>query len=153
MNKEALLELADHLDNVPEDHFNHGTWGSSSNYSSCGTTACIAGHEVWRTNPTLFARLLSDGGTSYIADLAKAQLGLQTHECGPLFYPWGTSFGDAGYLKLVESNFDQDIRPAGAAAEYSATPKQAAHVIRHFVETGVIDWTVAICPVNDQSTD
>jgi hypothetical protein len=142
MNKEKLLELADYLDALPPERFDHGTWASHDN--ECGTAACIAGHQILKDHKQMFHDYLSDAipGTVFVSR-AQADLGLTNAQAGALFYPWNAEgLHQEAYTKLEWANG----KYLGAA---SSTAKQAAYVIRHFVNTGVIDWSVAVCPIKE----
>lgn len=81
----------------------------------CGTTCCIAGHVV------ITACLASGLKRSFRSteETAAYYLGLDEDEASMLFYVVGPP---------------RDLS--------SITPKQAARVIEHAMETGVIDWSV-----------
>lgn len=136
MNKERLLQLAEVLESDrAESHFNMNLWLSENgrfarsevcslqhfNIEDCGAVACIGGWTVilFPEEAALFAK-------EHISNAAYEILGLGLVEGHDLCIPEGW-YDDK----------DDFISP------YEAKPKQAAKVVRHLAETGVVDWKKA----------
>lgn len=119
MNTERILKLADHIEKLE-----HVSCSQSKDYSDkyfnmnvyvfdyCGSPACIAGHAVHMFSDEPNKRIHFD----LIRKRAQDLLGLDLSECYELFNVNG-----------------RDVL-------YTTTPKHAAATLRHFAETGVIDW-------------
>jgi hypothetical protein len=120
MNKERILQLADHLDNLPptEPGFYMGSWfqpvdenldGDSTEVirNECGTAACIAGHALryFEDVPVKF---------SYPALAAGEILDLTYGQGDDLFTPFN---------HMNETD-----------------PHKAARVLRHLAATGEVEW-------------
>ena len=136
MNTQKMLELADFMETVPEEHFNMDYFGDRNldvtcqeDLNVCGTTCCIAGYVV--VNKGL---CVTPGGNVYkdkdrseyvgkAEDVAGEELGLDNPST--LFYAWNWPY------EFVTKELDYNDNWV-----YSATPKQAAARIRHMVETG-----------------
>ena len=123
MNTERLLKLADDLDAHVDDGFNFRMHTVISN-RACGTTGCIAGF--------VLVNYLGAKWHSGYGDFALANGAWADHE------------GAAEYLDLSPQE-SQDLffnynHPYGL----NITSQDAAKVIRHFVETGKVDWSAAL---------
>ena len=121
MNRRRLLKLADRLDKLKhyrgfDDVLDDGRFNLAAFHFNCGSPACVAGHAE-----ALYPGLPRD--TFYRAKMA---LGLTEDEATKLFLPTETLWTWAGL-------------PRGMKRE-DVTPKQAAFVIRQFVETGVVSY-------------
>lgn len=107
--------------------------------SSCGTACCIAGAIVQFENlisPVLTgARDFFDGYDSDgVGTIAADHLGIDSSDAEALFEPW-QRFGFESYEEFSD-------------------PQRAAKVVRHYIETGVVDWDLfepapEFCEVED----
>lgn len=136
LNTQRLYDLAAAIENEPQGCFDanvpgfdmavwedevypNGDWRSEP----CGTCHCIGGMAdklFGGHDAELLAPFAIFDRTAMIAKLI---------EFDALFYPEGSS---------------DDEGPLNA---WHATPKQAAACIRHFAETGSVDWEWAMAPV------
>lgn len=112
MNKDRILELADHIEK--SETYDQRTW-----FHTCGTPACIAGHAAM-----LFAadKLLQMGHMK-CPDIAQNELGLSWIKSQRLFD--GSPLGfteDEGFIKVSSAH--------------------AVKVLRHLAETGEVDWSI-----------
>lgn len=130
MNKERMLQLADHLERVHEDNFfmpkifsgadvENDSLVSWPNLSEphCGTTACVAGHAVhlFATNEQ---KSTVAGDIGFSIAVAEEVLGLSESTAHLLFHGvWETK-------KSVVADW------------HDMTAKEAATEIRHIVEKG-----------------
>ena len=125
MNKERLLELADHVEalrhwpmedvlDVPEGCFNMNRWRYR-----CGAPACVAGHAValWGNAEAPSSQLLGALGA------ATGLLDLDLRTARRLFTP------QMGLCERAEEDYCDAI-----------TPKTVAGVIRELVATGIVYW-------------
>ena len=140
MNKENILLVAEHLENLPEDlqkvdceadegfdlrNFTH----------DCGTPSCIAGYAAWFDNGKRITREYLEA-TSYYFVSKTAEF-------------FGMTYDDAHDLCLPGSKFREDTRDLDETIDpYEVTAKQAAAVLRHFAETGEVDYRVAFPEVS-----
>ena len=99
---------------------------TTNSNSGCGTACCIAGAIVQFEN--LIDPVLSgardffdtyDGGDG-VGTLAAEHLGIDSSDAEALFEPW-QRFGFEEYEEFSD-------------------PQRAAKVVRHYIETGVVDW-------------
>lgn len=122
--RKALLEIADWLEagtpHVDRDGRQVDFFSMEypvSKEPACGTTCCIAGAVVQ------FNALgdLENGQLSWLPTkrLASGFLGMDNKEATDLFEPWCSFQGD-------DDSFNNPIR--------------AAKVVRHYLETGIVDW-------------
>lgn len=157
MNKERLLELAAALEDGTYKElgirFNMDHWiePRKRGRGQCGSTSCIGGttllmfdqDNVQKQKVTTFdperqeevkVETLQWVGRGSIHDnhpgeaKARKLLGLDKKTADKLFYPYQLDRDDE------DRNFDWE----------NITPKQAAQVIRHLVDTGKVDWTVIL---------
>lgn len=96
---------------------------SVTNVGECGTACCIAGAIVQFEN--LIDPVLSGSADFFDAEhgvgpIVQDHLDISTRKAEQLFTPWGY--------------FESD-----STDEFS-DPQRAAKVVRHFIETGVVDW-------------
>ena len=92
----------------------------------CGTPACIAGWACWQ--------LAQDGKEVrglHPACLLNAYLGLGADDCADLFTPTGGLDGDGYDMQLLPGEHGH------------ITPKHAAACLRHYADTGEVDWEAA----------
>ena len=168
MNTELIKELIDLLENfntTPDKiGFNMETWGddtpgfASQNDKghSCGTSACIAGWVVTLDMPKttigrsyikkidndmdlyntsdFLKRLKIEGLTDYTRtdDYAMDRLGLEQWEANRLFIPSRHQWLDETEEFCID--FEDNM--------HKITPKHAAAVLRHLLETGEVNWWV-----------
>lgn len=123
MNKERVLALAELIEKQPHvgkeeattEGFDMAQW-----FHPCGTPACIAGWTLalkygdW--SPKLHDKRDARGVEADAADY----LGLEGNQSAQLFF--------VGYKS--EKSFSE------------VTPQDAAKLLRHFAETGTIDWSI-----------
>lgn len=127
MNRERLLELADHIEKMPmwrgplRDLWNSHTethYFSIDHYAeksqSCGTVCCIAGETVRLWGPQFPLERASSLDPGY-CETAGRLLGLDREQEQHLFLP--------------------PLR-----RQFSFTPKVSASCIRHLAETGRVEW-------------
>lgn len=140
-NVENILALADFIDKLPPDNFDMGQWlmieGQPTPFNKrekctpielqktidCGTAACIAGWGalLFGYNSD-YPRILS------LSDFVAQKLGIQKGENDfHLFVP--------DQIKPRDDREDDEVLDP-----YTATPTQAAHVLRHLAATGEINW-------------
>lgn len=137
-NIEKLTELADFLDKLPADRFDMRTWGSAyesgvlvyraPRLNECGTTACIAGWGavLHATEKELSALHASRASGAFI-DFGVSMYGLTNQEAHALFVE--------PVLKSIH-------------------PRHAATVIRYFINTGSVDFSLGeLRPASDISRD
>lgn len=137
LNTQRLYALAAAIENEPQGCFakdqpgfdmtvwedqvySDGDWQHSV---PCGTCRCIGG---------MADKLFGGHDNELLAPFAvldKTDVIAQLVEFDHLFYPDG---------------FSDDEDPLNA---WKATPKQAAACVRHFAETGSVDWERAMAPV------
>ena len=118
MNKERILELAEHI--RQSDSYTQGKW-----FNECGTPGCIAGHTI-----ALFADDFSHFHFS--------ESGLLT----------GLYIDTDGYGKFIRYKammlLELDENQAHAIFSYldvgDATKEQAAAMLEWFVQTGIVRW-------------
>jgi hypothetical protein len=120
-NKDRLMQLADIVEAAPEVTYNDdieslGGFSMSQYFHNCGTPSCIAGHTIAAFAPHF------DQKTDDPRHVASYLLGISEAEGRKLFVPGGWD------------TIPDEIYP------YGSTGPQAAKVIRHFAETGEIDW-------------
>ncbi|QIG75334.1 hypothetical protein EVC29_105 [Rhizobium phage RHph_Y52] len=120
MNKERILQLADHIENLPDpSKFDMGSYGHR-----CGAPACFAGHTF-----ELFAgghRETLGGGEIHAT--AASLLDLTDVEADRLFTPSTVVIREFGQIDHI--------------TPYDISNKTGAKVLRHFAETGTIDFEV-----------
>ena len=144
MNKERILELAGFLDTLDPNKFDMGTFGYED--SEYGTVACIAGWTVARWLPSVFDYWQhpedSIGETpDTILKSAKDLLGLTTKQADALFIPSNVFRFDDREKDNLHSltwyawKYETDIS--------RVTSRQAAKVLRHLADTGIVDWGIA----------
>ena len=118
------------------------------NTGACGTVACIAGAAVQFENPLsrvgdALGPLGREGAVVCVEKEAREILGLSEEEAEYLFYPF-----DMSVYELEAMGADVPQLGDVADADYDgpleslrhAKPQQVARVLRHFNETGQIDW-------------
>ena len=124
MNKERLTEVALWLEaGAPERKFNMNRFLNTDTTNGCGTECCIAGYAVTKYAPE---QVISAEMYGTADDLARDLLGLSNEDAGQLFYaksPLGYSY--TGHW--------EDI-----------SPYDAAIVVRNFIKTGQVDWSLAL---------
>lgn len=116
------FNLADWFRTPRGDDGEHEIPAKAKDDNWCGTVACIAGFQVAIGPKKAGRKAIKSfwdgtgnwGNNGPIAEEAKLQLGLTEREASSLFTP--------GY--------------------YEYTAKQAAKVIRHFANTGRVDWNI-----------
>lgn len=136
MNRELVLELADRIEGIPPQKFSMGSyvstvWGGSTLAATdtwerierdCETAACVAGWAVAHAHVTR-------PDHPALRELKRRHVSFET-----------------GAANLLEIGRDTQIalfRPDGfdnPNLEKTFTPKRAAAVLRHFAETGVVEW-------------
>lgn len=124
MNVDNMLRLADYLETVPPEEFAMFEWG-------CGTTACIGGHaERLFERPENLAEVLGfpDTGPPYLHGILSQLFYPDTLNCPEL--------RDDVLYNHLWGRMESDPGP-------TITPKQAARVVRHLANTGVVDWTLS----------
>lgn len=99
---------------------------AAANQNTCGAAACLAGEAVMLFG-TKEQRDSACSKYFFPVTVAGDLLGLDTYECTELFTP------DLGIGR-------RDINITAARAKI--TGKQAARVVRHYVKTGNVDWSV-----------
>lgn len=115
MNKEAIKDLIEFLEHLEPEKFDMAHWFRRT---ECGSVACVAGWTCWLDEDLRFLTELQGGGGVVISDAAQKKLGLNDYQASELFEP--------GF--------------ATRSFEPNRTPRQAAAVLRHFLDTGVVDW-------------
>lgn len=155
-NAKALIKVAEWLEDGAK-HVSFGTghevgvfdmeqavtasgFGSDYREDACGTACCIAGAIVQFEN--LISPVLSgahDFFDSYdgagVGTIAAKHLGISEEDAEQLFEPWN-EFGFEGYSEFSD-------------------PQRAAKVVRHYLETGIVDWDLfepapEFCDQDDQ---
>jgi hypothetical protein len=131
MNKERILDLADIIENdrLENVEFDMSTPASHTPriHPECGTAACIAGYVMCAAYGNLRAKQFQC--TCYWDNFsvrAARILGLNTEQRRQLFTPTPHN-----------SN-----TPVGFGEDYYFTKERAVRTLRHFAETGKIDWRV-----------
>jgi hypothetical protein len=138
--------------------FDYETWVrpvpyDDGNTGACGTVACIAGAAVQFDNP--LERLIDNPFGNFGRDAqhvdvdreAQEILGLTKDQAELLFYPFSLEEWQLedmlGAVPAVDGAYDDEGEYEPLACLRSAHPKRIARVLRHFNETGKIDWTLA----------
>lgn len=125
MNKERILEVADAIEqaSIPNLGFNMAWWfleaGTDYDMSKkhqCGTVACIAG----------WTYAVKHRGDPELLNLMKIN---KDAICGEAQAYLDVSEKDAGHLFVESCNNDPD-------------DKYAVRVLRHFAETGNVEWNL-----------
>lgn len=144
------------------DHFdmNYGVQIDNDDESpSCGTSCCIAGAicqfgdlGVIRGGDLNFfnsgwGNTFQKGAGSLAAELIS--VGADLADLSPLFLPWDHFYDTRVELEDWEAGYswDEELQEcclADAQAGWFNNPEAAAKVVRHFMATGVIDWTVGL---------
>lgn len=129
--------------------FDFAAWISDTPGSDCGTTACIAGAAVqfatkdfeydpeereYRRN----GQMVSAYDTG---DEAQALLGLTDEQKDLLFYPFELDNEDLKGTHHHDPAMSDDHNPLDWTR--CLEPKQVAVVLKHFANTGEIDWRLA----------
>ena len=118
MNKDRIIELADHIEKLPYCEIelaskNMPAFNMEHTHFDCGTPACLSGHTL---------ALWAKGKESH--NRAFELLGLTFEQCGQLFTPdlarahYCSSRGYPGFI----------------------TSKRAAKVLRRLADTGRVNW-------------
>lgn len=99
--------------------------------SGCGTSCCIAGAIVqFEGLGDLYSGGLGFWGDHGVETLAHNFIGDDRRTLNMLFLPWD-------YFEPVDGeNYDEQARPF-------SDPEKAAKVVRHYLATGEVDWTIA----------
>lgn len=125
-----LTKLADWLEaGAPHTHvkFNMGVWlaltDAQGRYThdpktACGSVCCISGAAVQFFAPEVAKRSIEPGPDINMNTAGAEALGLNYNEARDLFY-----------------GADLDLE--------KITPRQAGAVVRHLIETGIVDWNAA----------
>lgn len=139
-NKQALIKVAEWLEDgakhvdidnghkIDQFDMEHAVTSISN---GCGTACCIAGalvqfegliKPVVEGSPNFFDEVddETDDLVEGVGTLAASYLGIDKDDSDKLFVPW--------------SHFEYE-----SYTEFS-DPDRAAQVIRHYLETGVVDW-------------
>lgn len=130
MNKERILKLAAAIEAQanPELGFHMGTFKNNASdlgiEHPCGTVACIAGWAAALYEPQIFHD--ADWMDAYCFDGIAAEA---------LDIPISTDGDELFYMRGASIHYE-DVTPAIAAA-----------VLRHYAETGVVDWNKACVEV------
>lgn len=139
---QRLAQLADFLDNLPDDRFYYGTW-AGSNWSgtedlSCGSTACALG---WATTIPEFRelglRMIKAGSAATIMlegdmDSARSYWSKTLIACKKVF---GLDNLEVEYL-FTPDNAGEDLlldEKHGARPRASASAKEVSNHIRKFL--------------------
>lgn len=136
--------------------FEYQSWvrdvAEDNNTGACGTVACIAGAAVQFENPLIRVRqgdnpwtdMGRDGKVVPVEKEARELLGLTEDEAEYLFYPFDLSGYDieamVGDVPMLDDADDDDDWDTPLANLRHAKPEQIARVLRHFNETGTINW-------------
>ena len=150
-NLERIRELADFINDLPDESFNMGTWISNdcrpvhfrpqksgsfrydpsrtlvNAVQECGTSACIGGYAVlmFGNNQDLLFATQDNAYEEYVAEMAQQMLGLTDAQASRLFFPrYGGDLRD-----------DLHVRPQ------DVTPQMAAAVLYDIIETTDHDFS------------
>lgn len=117
----------------------------------CGSTGCIAGALLQWHDPKTFLDTTAHSQVSNIVPVrAQDLLGLTDREAALLFWPFdldGYALELLGHSKErislpdVEVEWEETAQHPLYALKF-ATPQQVARVLRHWVDTGIIDWHI-----------
>ena len=133
MNKERILELADHIetleqiDNYVGWHPLYGKCDARHGFDmgvykyGCGAPACVAGWAVHLFKPEVIETSVGDPDTYRMAQEA---LGLD---------PWNAS---ALFLDRPHDEDEGDAMPSA----YDITPEMAVRTLRNLAEWGFVEW-------------
>lgn len=154
MNRDNLIRLIDHLERTPDPAFKMLGWieneGSFDPYAlimhvgrakalienqekadpkshPCGTVACIGGYAAILSASE--GKVASGGGGWRVESLGCEWLGLSDTDSMRLFYGEGYRYGMG-----------------------SITKKRAIAVLKHFLDTGKINWNITINPKKGKAT-
>ena len=155
MNKERMLQLADFLENLPEEKFNMETWAYSSSGktgefvdpNNCNTTCCIAGWTVALFND--FNPIIPNSKRMYEDSIAKEAtrlLDLHREQAVDLFFANPDSYW--GYYEKelsITLNECDDL--------YEINNKQAAYVIRDIANGNLYAFNNKYSFVSDEDWD
>ena len=124
IHKERILQLADHLDSIPDHQFSMAHWITGTPYipddpDDCDTVACIAGYAV-----ILFDPQSNTNHPGEIARKAQQLLGLDDDQAQALFTP---TSGNDNRCQL-QCDY-QDV-----------TAADAADTLRTLAETERVHW-------------
>lgn len=161
MNKERILELAEFLENLPQDQFDMQTWvkdkrshqgdlyfkqyfTGSFDANNCNTVCCIAGWTVGLFNGTGYIETNTTRGvfTDTIVKEATKLLDLTRSQAVDLFYSNPDSIWD---LYANELDLDQDMDGL-----YVINNKHAAHVLKDIVSGKVKQFELDSSYVDDE---
>lgn len=125
MNKENLTLLADTVEALepPKFDMRHWLFPDDKNSCLCGTPSCLWGWAEWlrRDKPEKIEITPEYSGN------VDEWLGLDLYQSDALFIPE-----------------DPTARYSGDHFRRTITPAHAAAVVRHFRDTGEIDWRVGV---------
>lgn len=144
MNRERMLQMADYLENHPENDgiffsMKVGLGKFDAPVDGCGTVCCIAG---------LACQMFADKGIWAIPETRIETEILNHHEAEAALssIPWlRVKMRAIRILDLSPSQAAQLFTPAGLVdgeelTKEPFTAKNAARVLRHMAETGVCIW-------------
>ena len=121
MNKERILQLADHIEKQLHTAFEDKKGFNMSTFTHmCGTPSCIAGYAA------AFNLGFNDENQQVISDVeinASHWLALDSEIAIQLFFP------------IEHAHVDDWCK---------ITPKHAATVLRNLAETGIVNWNINI---------
>ena len=113
--RQRLAELASWLEQgAPQRNGHTFNMETFCMETSCGTAACIAGTAI---------RWWGDSGLGMILSQAQELLGLSYDDARRMFFARGA---DVNAMRVVDWR--------------RITPQMAGAVIRHYLDTGVVDW-------------
>lgn len=131
--------------------FDYGNWIKADPESECGTLACIAGAAIQFSADDFkydaFRREYRHNGHLYLVfdveQEARALLNLTESEAELLFYPFDIHNGDLEDTPYYDPDLPLSSFPLSWTRDLN--PEQIAVVLKHFAETGDINWELALC--------
>jgi hypothetical protein len=133
MRKDVVLAVADAIENHSRadlgfnmgHYISHADWGSDGDKSghNCGTVACVAGWTV---------AIFNEKGEKRDLSLSI----LKRLDFDDTIVSRATDAMD-----IHSEDAEQLFHPADRFTWESITPAKAASVLRHFAETGMVEWT------------
>lgn len=130
MNKDNILRLADIIEAQPHTSVDEAQGFNMEGYiHHCGTPSCIAGFAAFESLKET---------TNDEEKIIKTLRLLERYNVNEL---WNLAIKWLGFSEEVE--IYELFHPRCSYQWHNITPQEAAKVLRHFAETGEIDWTLS----------